>query len=172
MDRILHISYQNAEPVQQISGILVNTAAVLEAAKLVQLVDHVECNAVCVLQVRQILHLVRSQVGDDVLVVQKPRNLARLLDQLVASLQDLLALLLVLVGHVVQVVHILVELAHEVGHVGGLEQLQQHLLLVQRLLGILVGGEAEQRVDQVSVEVGHQLGEEAVLLGDVAAICR
>jgi hypothetical protein len=162
-------TYQNAESVQQLSSVRVDTTAVLEATKLVELVHHLDCDAVCVFQICQILHLVRSQVGDHILVVQKPRDLARLLFQLVASLQHLVALLLVLLRHVVEVVDVLVELAYEVGHVGGLEQLQEHLLLLDGLLGIFVGGEVEERVDQVPVEIGHELGEEAVLLGDVDA---
>lgn len=144
----------------------VDTAAVLERTKLVELIHHLQGDAMCVLQVCQILHLVGPQICDDVLVVQQPRDLARLLLQLIASLQDLVAFLLVLLGHVVEAVHFLVELAHEVGHVGGLEKLEEHLLLLHGLFGIFVGGEVEQRVDQVPVEVGHELGEEAVLLGD------
>jgi hypothetical protein len=167
-----HETHQDAEPVQQLSGMWVDTAAVLEAAKLVQLVHHLDCDAVRVLEIGLVLLLVGAQVGDDILVVQQPRDLARLGLELVASLQHLVALRLVLVGHVVQVVHVLVQLAHKVGHVGGLEQLQQQLLLLERLFGILVGGEVEQRVDEVAVEVGHELGQEAVLFGDIAAVCR
>jgi hypothetical protein len=171
-NHVLYVTYQNAESVQQLSSVGVDTAAVLEAAELVELVDHLDCDAVRILQVLQVLHLVRAQVGDDILIVQQAGDLARFLLQLVASLDDFLALLCVLGGHVVEVVHVLVELPHEVGHVGGLEQLQQHLLLLERLFGILVCGEVEQRVDEMAVEVGHQLGEEAVLLGDVAAVGR
>ena len=169
---VFDVSYQDAESVQQLGGVWVDSAAVLEAAKLVELVDHLDRDAVRVLEVCQVLHLVGAQVGDDILVVQQPRDLARLLLQLVASLQHLVALRLVLLGHVVEAVHVLVQRAHKVGHVRRLEQLQQQLLLVQRLLGILVGAEVEQRVDQVAVEVGHQLGKQAVLLGDVAAVSR
>lgn len=147
----------------------VHSAAVLELSKLVQLLDHLHLDAVALLQVGQILDLVAAQVGDHILVVEQPADLAGLLLQLVAALQDLVALLLVLVGHVVEAVDFLVQLTHEVGHVGRLEQLEQQLLLVERLVGIVVAGEVEQRVDEMSVEVGHELGQEAVLLGDAGA---
>jgi hypothetical protein len=84
----------------------------------------------------------------------------------------LVALLLVFVGHVGQVVYVLVQLAHKVGHVGRLEELEEEFLLLDGLLFLLVAGEVEERVDQVPVEVGHELGEEAVLFGDVGAIRR
>ena len=121
----------------------VDTAAVLELAELVQLVYHVDLNTVALLQVCQILDLVAPQVGNHILVVQKSADFACLLLQLVAPLQDLIALLLVLVGHVVEAVDFLVQLAHKVGHVGGLEELEEQLLLVERLVGIFVAGEVE-----------------------------
>lgn len=160
-------AYQDPEAIEQLSSMRVDATAVLERAKLVQLVHHLNGHAVVLLQVRQVLNLVAPQVCDHVLVVQQRRNLARVLFQLVPSLQHLVALLLVLVGHLVEVVDLLVQLAHEVGHVGRLEQLEEELLLVERLFAILVAGKVEQRVDEVAVEVGHELREQVVLLGDV-----
>jgi hypothetical protein len=165
-------TYQDPEPVQQLSGMGVDTARVLELSVLQQLVDHVHLDAVALLQVGQVLDLVAPQVGDDVLVIQKPADLARGLLQLVALQEDLVALLLVLVGHVVEAVDFLVQLADKVGHVGGLEQLEEELLLLDGLLGLFVAGEVEERVDEMAVEVGHELGEQRVLLGDGGAICR
>ena len=63
-------------------------------------------------------------------------------------------------------------LADKIGHVCGLEQLEQELLLLDSLLGLFIAGEVEERVDEMTVEVGHELGEERVLFGDVGAICR
>jgi hypothetical protein len=162
-------TYQHAEAVEQLSGMRVDATAVLELAKLVQLVHHLDRHAVRVLEVGQVLHLVAAQVSHDALVVQQARDFARLGLELVAPLQDLVALLLVLVGHVGQAVDLLVQLAHKVRHVGRLEQLQQQPLLLDRLLGIVISDEVDQRVDEVPVEVRHELGQEAVLLGDVAA---
>ena len=114
---------EDAEAVEQLGGVRVDAARVLEAAELVELVDHLDGDAVRVLEVRQVLRLVGAQVGHHALVVEQARDLARLLLEPVAALDDGVALLLVLVGHVVEVVHLLVQLAHEVGHVGDLEQL-------------------------------------------------
>ena len=118
------------------------------------------------LKVGQVLDLVTAQVGDDILVVEQGADLARLLLKMVAALQDLVALGLELVGHVGEAVDVLVQLTHKVGHVGALQQVQQQRLLLYGLVGLLITGEVEQRVDKVTVEVGHELGQEAVLLGD------
>lgn len=162
-------THQDAEAVQQFSRVRVGAAAVLELAELVQAVHVVEGDAVAVLQVLQVLGLVGAQVGDDVLVVQQLGDLGGRGLELVALAQDLLALGGELGGDLVEVVHVLVQLAHEVGHVGRAQQRQQQLLLLGRLLGVLVAVEIEQREQQMAVEVGHQLRQQAVLLGDGAA---
>jgi len=165
-------TYQNAEAVEQLRGMWVDTARVLELAKLEQLVDHVQVDAVALLKVCQVLLLVAAQVGDDVLVVEQAADLAGGLLELVALLEDLVALGLELVGHVVEAVDLLVQLADEIRHVGGLEQFEQQLLLLDGLVGVFIAGEVEERVDEMAVEVGHELGEQRVLLGDICAGCR
>ena len=150
----------------------VYTARVLELAKLEQLVDHVHVNTMALLQVCQVLLLVTPQVCDDVLVVEQAADLAGRLVELVALLQDLVALGLELVGHVVEAVDFLVQLSDEIRHVGGLEEFEEELLLLDGLVGFFIAGEVEERVDEMTVEVGHKLGEERVLFGDVGAICR
>lgn len=160
------VAYQDAEAVQQLGGVGVDAAAVLELAKLVQAVHVVEGDAVAVLEVLQILGLVGAQVGDDGLVVEQLRDAGGGGLELVALAQDLLALGGEVGGHLVEPVDVLVQLADKVGHVGGAQQGQQQLLLLGRLLGIVVAGEVEQREQQVAVEVGHQLRQQAVLLGD------
>lgn len=162
-------THQHAEAVQQLGGVGVDAAAVLELAKLVQAVDVVEGDAVAVLEVLQVLGLVGAQVGDDALVVEQLGDLGGGGLELVALAEDLLALLGELGGHVVEAVDVLVQLAHEVGHVGGAQQGEQQALLLGRLLGVLVAGEVEQREQQMAVEVGHEARQQAVLLGDGAA---
>lgn len=165
-------THQHAEAVQQLGGMRVDAAAVLELAKLVQAVDVVEGDAVAVLEVLQVLRLVGAQVGHDVLVVQQLRDLGGGGLELVALAQDLLALGSEVGGRLVEAVDLLVQLAHKVGHVGRAQQGQQQLLLLGRLLGVLVAGEVEQREQQVAVEVGHEPGQQTVLLGHIAAACR
>lgn len=165
-------THQHAEAVQQLGSVRVDAAAVLELAKLVQAVDVVEGDAVALLEVLQVLRLVGAQVGHDVLVVEQLGDLGGRGLELVALAQDLLALLCELGGHLVEPVDVLVQLAHKVGHVGRAQQRQQQLLLLGRLLGVLVGGEVEQREQQMAVEVGHELWQQAVLLGDGAACGR
>lgn len=150
----------------------VYTARVLELAKLEQLVDHFHVDAVAFLEVGQVLLLVTPQVGNNVLVIQKTANLAGGLLELVALLQDLLALFLVLIRHVREAVDVLVQLSDEIGHVCGLEQFKKQLLLLDCLFGLFIAREVEERVDEVAVEVGHKLGEERVLFGDAGACCR
>lgn len=150
----------------------VDTARVLELTKLEQLVDHFHVDAVALLEVGQVLLLVTPQVGNDVLVIQKTTNLAGGLLELVALLQDLLALFLVLVRHVGEAVDVLVQLADEIGHVCGLEKFEEQLLLLDCLFGLFIAREVEERVDEVAVEVGHKLGKERVLFGDASASCR
>lgn len=170
--RVHEGTYQNPEAVEKLGGMGVDAARVLELAKLEQLVDHFHVDTVALLEVGQVLLLVAPQVCDDVLVIQQAADLARGVLELVALLQHFLALLLVLVRHVGEAVDLLVQLANKVGHVGGLEQLEQQLLLLGRLLGLFIAREVEERVDEVAVEMGHELGEQRVLFGDVCAGCR
>ena len=71
-----------------------------------------------------------------------------------------------------RIVDFLVQLSDEIRHVGGLEEFEEELLLLDGLVGFFIAGEVEERVDEMTVEVGHKLGEERVLFGDVGAICR
>lgn len=150
----------------------VYTTRVLELTKLQQLVDHVHLNTMALFQVCQVLLLVTPQVCDDVLVVEQAADLARRFLELVALLQDFLALGLELIRHVVEAVDFLVQLSDKVRHVGGLEEFEQELLLLDGLFGFFIAGEVEERVDEMTVEVGHKLGEERILFGHVGAVCR
>ena len=150
----------------------VDTTRVLKLTKLQQLVDHVHLNAVALLQVCQVLLLVTPEVRDNVLVVEQSANLAGRLLKLVALLQHSLALLFELVRHIVEAVDFLMQLSDEIRHVCGLEKFEEQLLLLGCLVGFFIAGEVEERVDEVAVEVGHKLGEERILLGDVCRCVR
>jgi hypothetical protein len=60
------------------------------------------------LQKRQVLHLVAPQIRQHILVVEHIQDLGRLLLELHSPLHHLLLLLAVLLGDVVEVVHLLV----------------------------------------------------------------
>ena len=167
-------TYQDTVTREQVSSIAVETAAVLELGLLVQLLDHLHSDAVLLLEECQVLLLVAAQAAQHGLVAEKLHELAGGLLELGQALLLLVLLLEVLVGDVVEVVDVLGELADVAGHVGGLEELEQHLLLVDGLLLVLSGRrEVEQRVEQVAVEVRHHLRQEAVLVGDglAAGLC-
>lgn len=163
------MAYQNAELVEQFRGAVVVSAAVLELAEFVKSVDHVDSHTVVFLEVVQVLDLVGAQVVDNVGIGQQVLDLGALVLQLLALLEHLVALVDVLVGALVQVVHLGVQVANKVGHVGVLEQLKLELgELGRRLVDIfLVLDELQQREDEMAVEVGDQSGQDRVLLSSV-----
>lgn len=78
--------------------------------------------------------------------------------------KNLLSLLQKLLGHRIGVVDFLPQIGHIVGHVGVL----QELIFRANNFGvvILAGAEFEQREDEVAVEIGNELGQQVILVGD------
>lgn len=157
---------EDTELVQQLSGIAVATAAVLEATIVEKAVDHVGGDTVLLLEELQVGDLVAAQVADDILILQQLGDLGALLLVVLQLGEDLLSLLDELVGDGVGVVNFLPQVGHIVGHVGVLQQLvlgADHLLVI--FLG--AGAELEKREDQMAVEVGDQLRQQVILVGDL-----
>jgi hypothetical protein len=161
-------TYENAELVEQLGGAVVVTAAVLELAEVVECVDHLACDAVVLLEVVQIGHLVAAEVVHDLLVGQEILDLAALLLEFLPLGQGVLPLLHILLRSLAQAVDLSVQVSHEVGHVCLLEELELEPCDVgggRVVLKLLQ--ELQQREDQVTVQVGDEFGQDAVLLCDI-----
>jgi hypothetical protein len=167
LDRVA--AYENTELVEQLRCAVVVTAAVLELSKFVQSIDHLRGHAVVLLEVDQVLDLVGAQVVDDFGVGQQVLDVGALVLQLLTLLENLIALLGVLLRALVQVVDLGKQVADKVGHIGVLEQLKLELgVLERRLVDIfLVLEELQQRKDEMAVEVGDQGGQDGLLLSSV-----
>lgn len=117
-----------------------------------------------VLQVLQILRLVLSQRRNNLLVLQQRKNLLALLLELVQRREDLLPLVGEFSGHVVRVVDFGPEAGGVVHHVCGLHEIEFCLHKVVCRVHVLLGQEFEEREDEMSVQEGHELLRQVVLL--------
>ena len=152
---LVGVGRQDAELVEQVRGVGVVAAVVLEAAVGVQHVDHGARHAVLLLQELQVGHLVAAQVRHNALVVQQRVDPARLLGEVLQLRQHLLAFAVELLGHVVAVVDLLPQVGDIVGHVGRLEQRILGLEDPLRALFLLAGEEFEEGEYQMAVKVGN-----------------
>lgn len=126
--------------------------------------------SVLVLEKLQVGHLVAAEAVDDLILGQEVGNRSRGLLVLLQLGDDLLALLDVLGGGVLDAVELAVHVGDVVGHVGVLEQLdlaRQDLVehLGVALLVGLVALELDQREQQVSAQVGRQVGHDGRAIG-------
>lgn len=122
------------------------------------------------LQVGQVCNLVAPEVVDNIGIRQKILDLGALLLVLLPLRQHLLALLDVFLRPLVQVVQLCEKVSNEVRHVGLLEKLELELSELRRWLLIFIAcvfQKLNQRENEMPVEVGDELWQNAVLLRDV-----